>query len=94
MRLSTPTPAQTIIPKVLVLHGAEDPGVPAKEVAAFEEEMRKAKANWELTKYSGAVHSFTNPEAGNDPSTGNAYNEQADKRSWIAMNNFLKEVFR
>lgn len=92
--LSTPTPAQTIIPKVLVLHGAEDPGVPAKEVAAFEEEMRKAKANWELTKYSGAVHSFTNPEAGNDPSTGNAYNEQADKRSWIAMNNFLKEVFR
>lgn len=92
--LNTESPAQNLKTKVLVLHGADDPNVPHKEVDAFEEEMKKANANWELVKYSGAVHSFTNPEAGNDPSKGAAYNEQADKRSMIAMQNFLKEIFR
>ncbi len=92
--LDTPMPAQALKPKILVLHGADDPYVPAKDVIAFEEEMKKSTANWELVKYSGAVHSFTNPEAGNDNSKGAAYNEQADKRSWVAMSNFLKEIFQ
>lgn len=92
--LDTTMPAQSMKPKILVLHGADDPFVPTKDVAAFEDEMKKVNANWELTKYSGAVHAFTNPEAGNDNSKGAAYNEQADKRSWIAMSNFLQEIFR
>jgi len=44
--------------------------------------------------YGWAVHSFTIPEAGNDPSKGAAYNERADKRSWEAMTNFFAEIFR
>jgi dienelactone hydrolase len=40
------------------------------------------------------VHAFTNPAAGNDPSKGVAYNEQADKRSWVAMKEFFAEVLR
>src|SRR4030095_14865175 len=42
--LGTSTPAQpgAVKGKVLALHGAEDPFVPPTEVAAFEEEMRKA----------------------------------------------------
>lgn len=71
--------------KVLALHGADDPFVPAAEIAAFEEEMRKAKADWQLIKYGGAVHSFTEKEAGTDNSKGAAYNESAAKRSWSAM---------
>jgi len=43
--------------------------------------------------YSGAVHSFTQPMAGNDPSKGAAYNERADKRSWIALMDFFHELF-
>src|SRR5690242_17060086 len=41
--LDTPHPedAKHIKGKVLALHGADDPFVPAKDVAAFEEEMRK-----------------------------------------------------
>lgn len=44
--------------------------------------------------YSGAVHSFTRPDAGNDNSKGAAYNEHADKRSWEAMKEFFAEIFR
>ena len=93
--LSTPDPkdAKNIKGKVLALHGADDPYVPEKEVLAFQKEMRDAKVNWELVSYGNSVHAFTEKEAGNDNSKGAAYNESADKRSWIAMKNFFKEVF-
>lgn len=91
--LDSPTPAdaKNIKGSVLVLHGAEDPLVPEKEVKAFEEEMRAGKVDWQLVKFSNAVHSFTHPEAGNDPSKGAAYHEPSDKRSWAMMQDFLKE---
>jgi dienelactone hydrolase len=93
--LDTPTPAdaKNIKGQVLVLHGADDPFVPRDQVEAFEDEMRAAKVDWELVKYSKAVHAFTNPDAGGDPSKGAAYNAQADKRSWEDMRDFLAEIF-
>jgi dienelactone hydrolase len=92
--LSTPTPAEahSVKAKVLVLHGADDPFVPPAEVAGFQEEMRKAGADWQFVAYSGAVHGFTQAEAGSDNSKGAAYNEKADRRSWQAMNAFFAEV--
>jgi dienelactone hydrolase len=93
--LATPTPddARNIKGKVLVLHGADDPFVKDDVVAAFEAEMRKAGVDWEVVKYGGAVHSFTNPGAGNDNSRGAAYNAKADARSWQAMKDFFGELF-
>ncbi|GKT09628.1 dienelactone hydrolase family protein [Desulforhabdus sp. TSK] len=93
--LGTPEPAdaKNIKGKVLVLHGADDPHVPSAEVAAFQDEMRKAAVDWQMIYYGGAVHSFTNPGSGTDASTGVAYNEKADKRSWEAMKAFFKELF-
>jgi dienelactone hydrolase len=93
--LQTPTPddAKNIRGKVLVLHGADDPLVPPNEVLAFEEEMRKALVDWQVIVYGAAVHGFTNPAAGDDPSRGAAYNEKADKRSWEAMKSFFQEIF-
>ncbi len=93
--LGTPQPAdaKNIKGKVLVLHGADDPHVPPAEVAAFQDEMRKAAVDWQMIYYGGAVHSFTNPGSGTDASTGVAYNEKADKRSWEAMKAFFKELF-
>ena len=79
--------------KVLALHGADDPHVPPAEVAAFEKEMRDAKVDWSLVAYGGAVHSFTDWNAGSDNSKGSAYNEKADKRSWEAMKQFFAEIF-
>jgi dienelactone hydrolase len=94
--LSTPTPqdARNIKGKVLALHGADDPFVKVDEVAAFQDEMRKAGVDWQFNSYGNAVHSFTNKEAGNDNSKGAAYNEKADKRSWEAMKIFFGEIFK
>ena len=93
--LDSPTPAdaKNIRGKVLVMHGADDPHVPPAEVAAFQEEMRAAGVNWEFIAYGGAVHSFTNPQAGTDPAKGVAYNAQADRRSWQTLTAFLHELF-
>jgi dienelactone hydrolase len=92
--LDTPSPqSDNIKAKILVCHGADDPHVSAEQITAFQNEMRKAKADWEMNIYGNAVHSFTNPGAGNDPSKGAAYNKQADTRSWEAMKQFFKEVF-
>ena len=94
--LDTPTPedAKNIKGKVLALHGGDDPFVKPDEVAAFQDEMRKANADWQLVVYGGAVHAFTNPAAGNDNSQGAAYNEKADRRSWEAMKVFFEEIFK
>jgi dienelactone hydrolase len=94
--LNTPSPedAKNIKCKVLACHGADDPFVPAPEVAAFEEEMRKANVDWQLVAYGNAVHSFTDWGAGNDNSKGSAYNEKADKRSWEAMKTFFAEILK
>ena len=93
--LDTPRPedAKNIKAKVLVLHGADDPFVPEKDVSAFQEEMRQAKVDWQMVIYGGAVHSFSNPNSGDDPSTGAAYDARADKRSWEAMRLFFGELF-
>ncbi len=80
--------------KILVLHGAADPYVPAAQVDAFEKEFTAAKADWQFVAYSGAVHSFTHKEAGNDPTKGAAYDESADRRSWVAMKTFFAELFQ
>lgn len=80
--------------KILVLHGAADTYVPAEQVAAFQKEMTDAKADWQMVFYSGAVHAFTQKEAGSDPSKGVAYHEAADRRSWVAMQSFFTELFK
>jgi dienelactone hydrolase len=92
--LDTPTPedARNIKGKVLALHGGDDPLVPVKQVEVFQEEMRKGGVDWQFVSFGGAVHSFTNPEAGSDNSKGVAYNERADRRSWEAMKTFFAET--
>ncbi|RXR17711.1 dienelactone hydrolase family protein [Flavobacterium amnicola] len=83
---------ETIQPKVLVLHGADDFFVPDTEIKAFQNEMNTAKADWQMVYYADAVHAFTHKDAGNDKSKGTAYNEKADKRSWEAMKQFFAEI--
>ncbi len=83
---------ETIQPKVLVLHGADDFFVPETEIKAFQDEMNKAKADWQMVYYADAVHAFTHKDAGNDKSKGTAYNEKAAKRSWEAMKQFFIEI--
>jgi len=94
--LGTPTPedAKNIKAELIVLHGAADPYVPVDEVEAFHKEMLAANVAYTFTAYPNAVHSFTQKMAGDDPSKGAAYNEDADKASWHAMTGFLKRVLK
>jgi len=88
--------ARTITPvkaRVLVLHGADDPYESKEEITLFQDEMRSAKADWQMNYYANAVHAFTEKSAGNDNSKGAAYNEKADKRSWNDFMVFLDELF-
>jgi dienelactone hydrolase len=93
--LDSPAPAdgKNIKAKLLICHGADDPFVSAADIAAFQAEVNAAKVDWQMINYSGAVHSFTQPMAGNDNSRGAAYNAAADKRSWVAMQSFFNELF-
>jgi len=90
----TPDPkAPPITAKMLICHGADDPFVPPKDVAAFQDDMRRLHADYMFVAYAGAVHSFTQKEAGDDPSKGFAYNEAAARRSWQGMKDFFAEIF-
>ncbi|MDI9311839.1 MAG: dienelactone hydrolase family protein [Limnohabitans sp.] len=85
---------EAIKPKVLVLHGADDFFVSETDIKAFQDEMRKANADWQMVYYADAVHAFTHKDAGNDKSKGAAYNEKAAKRSWQAMKVFFEEILK
>ncbi len=89
-----PADGKKIKCKVLVLHGADDPFSSPQDIAAFENEMRQSGVDWQFIQYGGAVHAFTQWNAGNDNSKGAAYNERADKRSWEAMKQFFAEIFK
>jgi len=94
--LDSPTPGdgKNIKCKVQVLHGADDPTMSSQQIAAFEDEMRNGGVDWQMVKFGGAVHAFTQWNAGNDNSKGAAYNERADKRSWEYMKLFFAEIFK
>jgi len=77
---------------ILICHGADDPFVPRAGIDAMRAEFDAADVDWQMISYSGAVHAFTQPMAGDDPTTGAAYNEQADTRSWQHMQLFFHDV--
>lgn len=77
--------------KILVLHGYEDPMVPPEQVMALARELTEAGADWQIHMYGNTLHAFTNPQA-NDLSFGTVYDENADRRSWQSMQQFLAEV--
>ena len=78
--------------KLLVLNGDLDPMVSSEQILALQNEMTESEADWQFINYGNTYHAFTNPLA-NDVVMGTVYNHDSDKRSWIAMTNFLEEVF-
>jgi dienelactone hydrolase len=93
--LSSPNPkdAKKIKGEILVLHGTDDPFVLPAEVAAFEKEMNDAQVKYQLIRYPGAVHGFTNP-ANKGEIPGALYNQEADQQSWQAMKDFFTRILR
>lgn len=96
--LGTKQPAapNTIKAKIRVFTGAADPFSPPELVASFEKEMQAAGADFQVTRYPGVKHSFTNPEADAFAKRFNmplAYDKAADTDSWQRMQAFFREIF-
>jgi len=91
--LETKAPAQpgAVKASVLALIGADDPLVPPQQRLGFEEEMRKAGADWQMVLYGNTLHSFTNPAADGSVMPAVMYDAKADKRSWRVMKDFFEE---
>lgn len=89
--LQAPETRATIKAKVLALHGWDDPMATPEQLLAFATEMTDAGVDWQVHAYGLTMHAFTNPAA-NDREFGTVYNADADRRSWIAIQNFLAEV--
>jgi dienelactone hydrolase len=82
--------------RILVCNGADDRFVPPEEIQAFRNEMQAAEVDFTFISYSGAKHSFTNPDADIFAEKFNlpvGYNKEADKNSWQDMQNFLNDTF-
>lgn len=91
---AAPQDAGNIGCPVLVCIGADDPGIPPAQRAAFEEEMRAGGVDWTMHLYGGVVHSFTNPDADKFGRPEFArYDASADRRSWAAMTALFDDIF-
>jgi dienelactone hydrolase len=94
LQVTSPGDAKQIKGKVMALLGADDPGIPPEQRAAFETAMREGGVDWQMTLYGGVVHSFTNEHADRLGRPEFArYDAAADARSWEQMRDLLAEVF-
>jgi len=85
--------AAAIRAKVLILTGASDPVVPDEAVLAVQNEFRTVPdLDWQIITYASAMHAFTLPTA-DAPDHGAQFNARAEARSWVAMKDFLAEIF-
>ncbi|CAK5128249.1 unnamed protein product [Meloidogyne enterolobii] len=88
-----PEKEKPIEASVLICHGDADTHIPHEQCMNIMAEMRARKADWQFISYGNAKHGFTDKELENSTREGVGYNEQADKRSWMAMLALFKEKF-
>jgi len=75
--------------RVLAIHGSADPITPKPMMDAFEDELTKAKVDWQVMMFGGAVHSFCDPTANAGPTR---YDEKLCRKSYRLMRDFLAET--
>jgi dienelactone hydrolase len=75
--------------RVLAIHGSADPITPKSMMDEFEDELTKAKVDWQVMMFGGAVHSFCDPTANADPTR---YDEKLCRQSYRLMRDFFDET--
>jgi dienelactone hydrolase len=76
--------------RVLAVHGRADPITPKPMMDALEEELTKAKVDWQVMMFGPpAVHSFCDPTA-NGPAT--RYDEKLCRKAYLLMRDFIGET--
>jgi dienelactone hydrolase len=83
--------------RILILQGEKDWYVTPQMKTGFKTDMDKSETEYKIITYKEAQHGYTNPEAGPLAEKFKGmrieYNEEADKKSWADMQEFLKTVF-
>ncbi|HKJ83775.1 MAG TPA: dienelactone hydrolase family protein, partial [Mariprofundaceae bacterium] len=91
-----PAEAEKVRARVLALTGDDDAFAPESDQTAFEQEMQAAGVDYELVRYPGVKHAFTNPAVDEKARRFDlplAYDAEADADSWRRMQVFLERVF-
>jgi dienelactone hydrolase len=88
-----PLEDDTIHAAILFCHGDADPLVPDDVLNAATDGLDAKGVDWQLIRYSGAKHAFSNPKADSYGLPPVGYNEKADKRAWTHMRVFFDELF-
>lgn len=86
----------SIEPSILVCHGAADSMVTMDDLDGFKQEMELARADYEVLLLEDAKHGFSNPQADSNAEKYGidlGYQQQADARSWAAMQALFNRVF-
>lgn len=93
--LTTAAPAAPgkVRARVLACTGARDPLVPLDDVDIFQREMDFAGADWQLTVFGRALHSFTNSAVDELGDPRMAFDAEAEDMSWAILRRFLKHSF-
>ena len=89
------TAAAPFPPKVLVCVGEDDPMAPSEQRDAFEDEMKAAKADYELVTYPNVAHGFSveaATERGKKYGMPLAFDEDADSDSWSRLKTLLASI--
>jgi len=77
--------------RLLAIHGRADPVTPKPMMDALEDELSKAKVDWQVMMFGPpAVHSFCDPTA-KGPAT--QYDEKLCRKSYMLMRDFFAETF-
>ena len=88
-----PDGLSNVRPRILVFHGRDDAFIKPERIEQFTDGLDRVNANWEMSIYSGAVHSFATPVADTHEIANMGFNETADRRAWVATTSLLQEVF-
>lgn len=93
---TVPATAGSTKAKILVCHGAADNFISSDEKAIFIANLDSLKVPYTFIEYANATHAFTNAQStatGKKFSMPIEYNEAADKKSWLDMRAFFKQLF-
>jgi dienelactone hydrolase len=71
--------------KLLILHGTADESIGMDQFARLANELEEAGVSHEMITYGGAPHAFT-------VFSSSRYREDADKKSWNRLKDFLAET--
>lgn len=93
--LTTPAPAQlgAVRARILACTGAKDSLVPLTDVTGFQAEMAAAEADWQLSIFGRALHSFTNRAVDQLGDARMAFDPEAEEASWTLLQLFLERSF-